>query len=77
MRIPATITHITRQTPTIKSFDLDLGGHELGFRPGQWVDFFVSLEGAEAAGGYSITSSPAMYRTPSDSPSSSTRATIS
>lgn len=60
MRIPATITQIARQTPTIKSFDLDLGGHELGFKPGQWVDFFVSLEGAEAVGGYSITSSPSV-----------------
>lgn len=59
MRIPATITRITRQTPTIKSFDLDLGCHELGFKPGQWVDFFVTLDGAEAVGGYSITSSPA------------------
>ncbi|MXY21154.1 MAG: FAD-dependent oxidoreductase [Dehalococcoidia bacterium] len=60
MRVPATITRIARQTPTIKSFDLDLGGHELGFKPGQWVDFFVSLEGAEAVGGYSITSSPSV-----------------
>ncbi len=60
MRVPATITRIARQTPTIKSFDLDLGGRELGFRPGQWVDFFVSLEGAEAVGGYSITSSPSV-----------------
>ena len=60
MRIPATITHITRQTPTIKSFDLDLGGRELGFKPGQWVDFFVTLDGAEAVGGYSITSSPSV-----------------
>ncbi len=60
MRIPATITQITRQTPTIKSFDLDLGGHQLGFKPGQWVDFFVTLEGAEAVGGYSITSSPSV-----------------
>ena len=60
MRIPATITSIAQQTPTIKSFDLDLGGRELGFKPGQWVDFFVSLEGAEAVGGYSITSSPSI-----------------
>ena len=60
MRIPATITHIAHQTPTIKSFDLDLGGHELGFKPGQWVDFFVTIEGAEAIGGYSITSSPSV-----------------
>ncbi len=60
MRIPATITRIARQTPTIKSFDLDLDGRELGFKPGQWVDFFVTLEGAEAVGGYSITSSPSV-----------------
>ena len=60
MRIPATITSIAQQTPTIKSFDLDLGGRELGFKPGQWVDFFVSLEGAEGVGGYSITSSPSV-----------------
>ena len=60
MRIPATITRIAQQTPSIKSFDLDLGGRELGFKPGQWVDFFVTLEGAEAIGGYSITSSPSL-----------------
>ena len=60
MRIPAVIARIDQQTPTIKSFDLDLGGHELGFKPGQWVDFFVSIEGAEAVGGYSITSSPSV-----------------
>ena len=60
MRIPATITSIARQTPSIKSFDLDLGRRELGFKPGQWVDFFVALEGAEAVGGYSITSSPSV-----------------
>ena len=60
MRIPATITRIARQTPTIKSFDLELGGRGLGFKPGQWVDFFVTIEGAEAIGGYSITSSPSV-----------------
>ena len=60
MRISATITCITRQTPTIKSFNLDLGVHELGFKAGQWVDFFVTIEGAETVGGYSITSSPSV-----------------
>ena len=60
MRIPAVIARIERQTPTIKSFELDLDGHELGFKPGQWVDFFVTIEGAEAVGGYSITSSPSV-----------------
>ena len=60
MRLQATIDSIRQETPTIKSFELDLGGKEIGFSAGQWVDFFVTLEGAEAVGGYSITSSPAI-----------------
>ena len=59
MRLPATIVAIRQETPTIKSFALDLHGREIGFMAGQWVDFFVTLDGAEAGGGYSITSSPA------------------
>ena len=59
MRLPATITSIMFETPTVKSFALDLGGREIGFSAGQWVDLFVTIEGAEAVGGYSITSSPA------------------
>lgn len=60
MRLAATITRIRQETPTIKSFHLDLDGREINFQAGQWVDFFVTLEGAEAVGGYSITSSPAI-----------------
>ena len=63
MRLPATIVEIRQETPTIKSFALDLGEREIGFMAGQWVDFFVTLEGAEAVGGYSITSSPAEQTT--------------
>ena len=59
MRLPATIATVARETPTVKSFALDLGGREIGFSAGQWVDLFVTIEGAEAVGGYSITSSPA------------------
>ncbi len=60
MRLPATIARIRQETPTIKSFHLDLDGREINFQAGQWVDFFVTLEGAGAVGGYSITSSPAV-----------------
>lgn len=60
MRIPAVIAAVRRETPSVKSFMLDLGGRSLGFSAGQWVDFFVRIEGAEAVGGYSITSSPAV-----------------
>ncbi len=63
MRLTATIVAIRQETPTIKSFALDLDGREIGFMAGQWVDFFVTLEGAEAVGGYSITSSPAAQTT--------------
>ena len=59
MRRPATIATVSRETPTVMSFALDLGGREIGFSAGQWVDLFVTIEGAEAVGGYSITSSPA------------------
>ena len=59
MRLPAKVVAIHQETPTIKSFRLDLHGREIGFMAGQWVDFFVTLDGAEAVGGYSITSSPA------------------
>ena len=59
MRLPATIATVSRETPTVMSFALDLGGREIGFSAGQWVDLFVTIDGAEAGGGYSITSSPA------------------
>ena len=59
MRLTETIVNIRQETPTIKSFVLDLDGKDIGFRAGQWLDLFVTLEGAEAVGGYSITSSPA------------------
>ena len=59
MRLPATIATVSRETPTVMSFALDLGGREIGFSAGQWVDLFVTIDGAEAVGGYSITSSPA------------------
>lgn len=59
MRIPAVIVSIRRETPTVKSLTLELDGRHLGFRAGQWVDLFVSIDGAEAIAGYSITSSPA------------------
>lgn len=58
MRISARIASIRLETPTVKSFVLDLEGHTLGFRAGQWVDLFVCLKGSEAVAGFSITSSP-------------------
>lgn len=61
MRMPARIASIQQETPTVRSFTLELGGCHLGFKAGQWVDLFVSIEGAEAIAGYSITSSPTVH----------------
>ena len=58
MRITVKISDIKQETPTIKSFRLDLRGQNFEYRSGQWVDFFMRIEGAEAVGGYSITSNP-------------------
>lgn len=56
--IPATISAIRQGTPTIKVFTLDTGGVQMQFKAGQWLDFYVDLDGEEGVGGYSMTSSP-------------------
>lgn len=58
MRIPVTIASIVQETPTVKSFRLDLGAHEFSFLPGQWVDCYVEIDGTPQVAGYSMTSSP-------------------
>ena len=58
MRITVRIVRISQETPSVKSFRLDLGGQNFEYRSGQWVDFFMPIAGEEAVGGYSITSNP-------------------
>ena len=58
MRTTARIARIQQETPTVKSFSLDLGTPDFDFLPGQWVDCYASLEGQPAVAGYSMTSSP-------------------
>ena len=58
MTIPATITAIRQETPTVKSFCLDLEGQEFSFLPGQWVDCYTEIEGELQVAGYSLASSP-------------------
>ncbi len=54
----AKVIEIIQETPTVKSFVLDLLGEKLAFSPGQYIDLYVdTLEGSKIAG-YSITSSP-------------------
>jgi len=54
----ATITHIQQETPSVKSFRLDVDEPPFRFLAGQWIDLYVELDGETHVGGYSITSSP-------------------
>ncbi len=58
MALEATLVRIQQETPTVKSFLFDLGGGEMEFKPGQWVDLYVDTGPSVEAGGYSITSTP-------------------
>jgi ferredoxin-NADP reductase len=58
MGVDVTITRIRQETPSVKSFLLDLGGEPFSFNPGQWVDFYIDLGYKMEVGGFSITSSP-------------------
>ena len=58
LNVDATIVRIEQQTPTVKSFLFDLGGAQLTFLPGQWVDLYIDTGLSAEVGGYSITSSP-------------------
>ncbi len=58
MRVPARIAAIRQETPTVRSFRLDLDGQEFHFKPGQWVDCYAAIEGRLKVAGFSITSSP-------------------
>jgi ferredoxin-NADP reductase len=56
--IPATISAVRQATPTVKVFTLDTDGLQMEYQPGQWLDFYVEVDGTVEVGGYSMTSSP-------------------
>ena len=58
MKIPVRIRSIRQETPTVKSYTLDLKGQEFSFHPGQWVDCYVDADGERGVAGYTLTSSP-------------------
>ena len=58
MKIPVTIASIEEETPTVKSFRLDLRRQDFRFSPGQWIDCYVEINGKTEIAGYSMTSSP-------------------
>ncbi len=56
--IDATIAAIRQATPTVKVFTLRTGEQQMEYKPGQWLDFYVEVDGTTEVGGYSMTSSP-------------------
>ncbi len=58
MMIPVAIASIQQETPTTKSFRLDLGGKKFTFKPGQWIDCYAQPDQDILVAGYSLTSSP-------------------
>ena len=63
MKVPARIAAIRLETPTIKSFRLDVRDPGFSFLPGQWLDCCVEIDGRHEVAGYSMTSSPLNART--------------
>ena len=63
MQAEATIIEIREETPTVKSFLLDLGESPFQYFPGQWVDFYIETKAGLQIGGFSITSSPTVVGT--------------
>ena len=58
MKVTARLASIRQETPTVKSFRLELEDAGFRFLPGQWVDLYVEIAGRLEVAGYSITSSP-------------------
>ena len=57
--IDARITAIRQETPTVKSFRMDLGDAQFSFMPGQWLDLYIDDPAVGlVVGGFSMTSSP-------------------
>ena len=58
MDYEARVVEIRDETPTVKSFLLDLNGDEISFLAGQYIDLYVETPYFHEVAGYSIISSP-------------------
>lgn len=54
----AQLLELTDLTPTVKRLLLDVSDQDFTYQPGQWVDFYVRIEGQQNVAGYSIVSAP-------------------
>ena len=61
--IAARITAVRQETPTTRSFTLQLESEGFSFLPGQWVDFYAEIDGKLQVAGYSLISVPSENRT--------------
>ena len=59
LTMQARILRIRQETPTVKSFLLDIGTDEFDFYPGQWIDFYIDEKSnPPVIGGFTMVSSP-------------------
>jgi ferredoxin-NADP reductase len=57
--LQARIVRIRQETPTVKSFLLDVGVNDFDFYPGQWIDLYIDEKGPQPViGGFTMVSSP-------------------
>jgi ferredoxin-NADP reductase len=54
----AIVADIRELSPSVKLFELDLGGHILAFQPGQWVDVQLNTDFPDSNAPFSIASIP-------------------
>lgn len=58
MTVTARIAAIRQETPTVRSFTLEMEAEGFAFLPGQWVDFYAEVQGRVQVAGYSLISLP-------------------
>ena len=56
--LKARISDIRTLTPSVKLFEIDLGGQTFVYLPGQWVDLKLRTEASQQNAAFSITSTP-------------------
>lgn len=56
--LSARLVAVTQETPTVRRLMLEVQDQGLVYKPGQWVDFYVRIDGIQNVAGFSLTSSP-------------------
>lgn len=56
--LTARLVSASDETPTVRRLVLELEQPGFVYKPGQWIDFYVRIEGVQNVAGFSLTSSP-------------------